>query len=361
VTTLKTPLCDLLGIEVTILQAGMGGVAYGRLAAAVSNAGGLGCIAAIDGTPERVENEIRLFRELSRKPLCVDIGFPVRAPKGLSDVPVPELPGPIKQLHKELNDLGVEIKPTHDQAMSIEDARRKLDIALSYKAEAIACALGTPTWVVEECHARGAKVIALVGRAKHAQSAIRNGADVVVVQGTEGGGHTGDIGLIALLAEVLEFATVPVVAAGGIVNGKQIAGVLTQGAQGVWVGTRFIATLEAEAEENFKAAVVEVGYDDTLRSPIFDGLHVRQIRNRFTDAWDGHWDELAPYPIQRVFTAPIRYAAARNNLKDYMLLPAGQGVGMVRDVLPAGEVLRRLAEETVEALRAARERVVIAA
>ena len=89
--------------------------------------------------------------------------------------------------------------------------------------EVIACALGTPKWVVEECHARGVKVISIVGRASHARTAIRNGTDIVVVQGTEGGGHTGDIGLITLLAEVLEFSTVPVVAAGGIVNGSQIA------------------------------------------------------------------------------------------------------------------------------------------
>lgn len=355
--TLKTPLCKLLNIEVPILQAGMGGVAYGRLAAAVSNAGGLGCIAGIDGTPERLDNECKLFRQLSDKPLCVDLGFPVRAPKGLSDVKIPETPGPIKQLHKEMIALGAEIKPTHDQAMSIEDAKIKLDIAFSHKAEVIACALGTPTWVVEACHARGTKVMSIVGRAKHARRAIKDGTDVVIVQGTEGGGHSGDVGLIALLASVLDFASVPVVAAGGIVNGSQIAGVLTQGAQGVWIGTRFLATVEAEAEENFKEAVVKADHDTTLRSPIFDGLAVRQLRNRFTDVWEGHWDELQPYPIQRLFTSPIRYAASRSKLTDYMLLPAGQGSGLVNDLPSAGDLLRRLVDETVTALDRARERI----
>lgn len=358
--TLKTPLCDLLRIEYPILQAGMGGVSFGRLAAAVSNAGGLGCLGAIDMSPEVMEQEIKLFRRASTKPLGVDLGFPARAPKDLADVKVSELPGPIKQLHKEINALGVEITPTEDQAISLEDARRKLDIALAHGVEVIACALGTPRWVVEQCHAKGAKVMSIVGRARHAQAAIRNGTDAVIVQGTEGGGHTGDVGLVTLLAEVLDFSAVPVVAAGGIVNGAQIAGILTQGAQGVWIGTRFLATEESVAESNFKAAVVEADHDTTLRSPIFDGLHVRQLRNRFTDAWDGHWDELQPYPIQRVLTAPIRFAAARHDLKDYMNLAAGQGSGLIRDIPPAGALVSRLVAETVAALQQARTRITVA-
>lgn len=355
--SIRTPLCDLFGIEVPILQAGMGGVAYGSLAAAVSNAGGLGCIGAIDPTPERVEEELRLFRKLSDKPLCVDIGFPRRAPVELSEVKVDELPGPIKQLHKELKELGVEVKPSHDQAISIEDAKVKLDMALSYGAEAIACALGTPKWVVEACHAKGAKVIGIVGRARHVRSVMEAGADAVIVQGTEGGGHTGDVGLITLLQEALAFSTIPVIAAGGIVHGAQIAAVLTQGAQGVWLGTRFLPSRESEAESNFKAAVVEAGHDATLRSAVFDGLYVRSLRNRFTDVWEGHHDELLGYPRQRVVTSPVRWAASHANLKDYMNMPIGQGVSMVSDTLPAAQILQQLVDETVAALQAARERI----
>jgi NAD(P)H-dependent flavin oxidoreductase YrpB (nitropropane dioxygenase family) len=190
---LQTPICDLLGIDVPIMQAGMGGVAYGRLAAAVSNAGGLGSIGGIDITPDKLDAEIRLFRELSSRPLCVDLGFPAHAPKGLTDVDVPaELPAPLQQLQRELREHGVELGPTHDQAISIADNRLKLEIALGHKAEVIACALGTPSWVVEACRAKVAKVMSIVGLAKHASSAIRSGTDVVIVQGTEGGGHTGD-------------------------------------------------------------------------------------------------------------------------------------------------------------------------
>lgn len=357
---LKTPLCDLLGIEYPILQAGMGGVAFGPLAAAVSKAGGLGTIAAISPTPERVEQEIALVRRATDKPLCVDIGFPLRAPKELAEVKVDVLPAPLQQLQKEIEALGVEIKSTDDQAMSIEDAKEKLEICFRYEVEVIACALGTPKWVVDECHARGVKVLSMVGSARHARSAIKAGADVVVVQGTEGGGHTGDVGLITLLAEVLDFATVPVVAAGGIVNGSQIAGVLTQGAQGAWVGTRFIATHESSVGANYKQSIVEAGYDQTIRSLLFDGLYVRQLRNRFTEVWEGRENDLLPYPAQRIAVGPLRFAAAAADMKDHQALPAGQGSSLIRDVLPAGELLLRLVDETVSALRAARERVVFA-
>jgi NAD(P)H-dependent flavin oxidoreductase YrpB (nitropropane dioxygenase family) len=179
---LQTPICDLLEIDVPIMQAGMGGVAYGRLAAAVSNAGGLGSIGGIDITPGELDAEIRLFRQLSSCPLCVDLGFPANASKGLANVDVPaELPGPLKQLQQELREHGVELGPTHDQAISIADNRLKLEIALGHGAEVIACALGTPSCVVEACRAKGAKVMSIVGQAKHARSAIRNGSDVVIV------------------------------------------------------------------------------------------------------------------------------------------------------------------------------------
>lgn len=355
---LRTPICDLLGIEVPIMQAGMGNVAYGRIAAAVSNAGGLGSIGGIDIPPNEVDEEIKLFRKLSDGPLCLDLGFPANAPQGLDDVATPELPGPLKQLKQELGEHGVEVVPTTDQAISVADNKLKLEIALEHGVEVIACALGTPKWVVEACHAKGAKVMSIVGQARHARSAIRNGTDVVIVQGTEGGGHTGDVGLITLLAEVLEFATVPVVAAGGIVKGAQVAACLTMGAQGVWVGTRFLATKESGSEDVFKEAVVEAEYDSTLRSLLFDGLHVRMLRNRFTEVWEGHDDELSPYPVQRVLTMPFKYAAMKAQLKSHMSLPSGAGAGMIKDLPGAADVLHRLTDETVEALQGARMLVV---
>jgi len=335
----------------------MGGVAFAPLAAAVSKAGGLGTIAAISPSPARVEREILLARNLTNKPLCVDIGFPARAPKAKSEIRISELPSPIRQLQTEIEGLGVKVKPTDDQAMSVDDAKVKLEICFKHDVEVIACALGTPKWVVDECHARGVKVISVVGKATHAKSAIAAGTDLVVVQGTEGGGHTGDVGLITLLAEVLEFSPVPVVAAGGIVNGSQIAGVLTQGAKGVWIGTRFIATQESSVGANYKQSLVDAGYDSTVRSLLFDGLYVRMIKNRFTEVWEGHSGEIQPYPAQRIIVGPARFAAAEADLKDHQPLPAGQGSSLIRDLPPAAEVLHRLVNETVDALNKSRRRI----
>ncbi|MFC9761758.1 NAD(P)H-dependent flavin oxidoreductase [Rhodococcus jostii] len=355
--TLRTDLCDLLNIEYPILQAGMGGVAFGPLAAAVSKAGGLGTIAAISPTPERVEEEIKYVRSVTDKPVCVDIGFPPRAPKKPEPVKHEDLPDPIKELQAEVEALGIEVNPVDDQAMGIDDAKRKMEICERYGVEVIACALGTPEWAVQHAHSWGAKTISMVGRASHAKRAIANGTDIVVVQGTEGGGHTGDVGLVTLLSEVLEFATVPVVAAGGLVTGAQIAGVLTQGAQGAWIGTRFINTEESSVGPNYKQSIVEADHDTTIRSLLFDGLYVRQLQNRFTDVWQGREDQLLGYPKQRVAIGPVRFAAAEADLKNQQALPAGQGSGLIRDVLPAGQVLERLVRETAEALDASSGRI----
>src|SRR6202012_10672 len=131
----------------------------------------------------------------------------------------------------------------------------KLEIGLDGGAEVIVCALGTPADVVDRCHEKGATVMSIVGTARAARKVIDNGTDVVIIQGTEGGGHSGEVGTLVLLAEVLEFATVPVVASGGIANGRQIAGVLAAGAEGAWVGTRFIACAESGAPQVHKEAV----------------------------------------------------------------------------------------------------------
>lgn len=356
--TLKTPICDLLGIEVPIMQAGMGLVSYSALAAAAANAGALGSLGGIDMSVDEVDHHIRRFRELSDKPLCLDLGFPKLAPATRAEVRLPEpLPGPVLTLHAELAERGARIEAVPDQAISRSDAFEKLELALDQGVEVVACGLGTPTEVVERCHAKGTKVMSIVGTSRAARKAIDNGADVIIVQGTEGGGHTGAVGTIILLAEVLRFSPVPVVAAGGIATGAQIAGMLAAGADGVWLGTRFLATREAGVSDAYKEAVVEATTDQTIRSPRFDGLHVRQIRNRATDVYEGAEHEVQPFPIQRELMTPIRDAAAKAQLKDYMTLAAGQAVGLIDDLPGAGEVVQRLTVETIEALDDSTKRI----
>ncbi len=358
-TTLRTPLCDLLGIDVPILQAGMGLIAYADLAAAAANAGGLGCLGGIDMSVAEVDSNIRRFRELSDRPLALDLGFPENAPSARVDVALPDpLPQPIRQLRSELEAMGVAVvDDVPDQAISRDDNLEKLDLALDQNVEVIVCGLGTPAEVVERCHRRGATVMSIVGTARAAHKVIANGTDVVIIQGTEGGGHSGEVGTLVLLAEVLDFATVPVVAAGGIATGAQIAGALVTGADGAWIGTRFLATAEAGCQQVYKDAVVAAGPNSTVRTPRFDGLHVRQLRNRFTDVWEGHESELQPYPVQRMLTIPIRDAAAKSSVQSHMNLAAGQAVGLINDLPSAGEVVRHLTDETVRALEASAKRI----
>lgn len=357
--TLRTSLCNLLDIEVPILQAGMGLVSYADLAAAAANAGAFGCLGGIDIPVYELEDEIKQFRKLSAKPLGVDLGFPERAPSGLSEVVLPDpLPEPVQLLRSELAQIGVEVRDDEpDQAISRDDNMEKLQISLDLGVETIVCGLGTPVEVVEMVKSRGATVMSIVGTARAARKVMDNGTDAVIVQGTEGGGHSGFVGTGVLLAEVLEFATVPVIAAGGITNGAQIAGYLTAGAEGVWIGTRFLVTKEGGSEDAFKRALVEAGPSSTVHTPIFDGLHVRSLRNRFITAWEGKEDQYAGYPVQRRLMIPIRDAAARAEQADYMNLACGQGVSLITDIPGAGELVQRLVDETVRALAASAERI----
>jgi len=213
---LHTPLCDLLGIRYPICQAGMGWVARSSLAAAVSTAGGLGVIAAAHGTPEHLRDEIRRVRDLTDKPFGVDVLFAtIRA-------------------------AGDEVEQFTDQV------KGWVDVTLEERAPVLVAGLGNPGPVTAQDHKLGMKVMALCGNVKQARDHARNGVDVVIAQGHEAGGHTGRIGGMVLIPAVVDAVSpTPVVAAGGIADGRGVAAALALGAVGVWMGTRFIATHEA--------------------------------------------------------------------------------------------------------------------
>src|SRR6185369_10227626 len=203
---LTTPICKQLGIRLPILLAGMGGVSMHRLVAAVSNAGGLGVIGAATLDPQTLRAEIRKTRELTDRPFAVDLLAPN--------------PDMIRAHMQVIFDEGVGI---------------------------FVAGLAVPQEFIDEMHARAMTVIVMTGRVRHAVKAAQAGADIVVAQGTEAGGHTGEIGALALIPQVVDAVSIPVLAAGGIADGRGIVAALALGAQGVVVGTRFIATPEAQA------------------------------------------------------------------------------------------------------------------
>ncbi len=305
---LKTPICDLFGIRYPIFLAGMGGVSLAPLVAAVSNAGGLGVIGAASLGAEGLRTEIRKTRELTDKPFAVDLL-----------APIPDM-----------------IRP-HMKVVFEEDV--KIFVA----------GLAVPREFIADMHARGMKVVVMCGKVSHAVRAEEAGADVVVAQGTEAGGHTGEIGLVALVPQVVDAVKIPVLAAGGIVDGRGVVAALALGAQGVVVGTRFIASPESTAAPAYRQAIVRAVDDTTVRTRCYTGKPCRTIRNPYIAEWERDTSRILPFPQQLS-------VSAQNHVLDYdgthgdadperTFLPAGQGSGGIRDVRPAGEIFASLIRE----------------
>src|SRR6185436_18548753 len=213
------PICRKLGIRYPICQAGMYQVAYGPLAAAVSNAGGLGMIGSAYMEPARLREEIRIARNETDRPFGVDILFAKVQGGGAT----------IESYEREV--------------------RGHIDVTFEERVPVIVAGLGDPGAIVPQAHTVGTKVMALVGTARQAQAVERSGVDAVIASGHEGGGHVGRIGTMVLVPRVVDQVSIPVVAAGGLADGRGLVAALALGAVGVWLGTRFIATLEARGHD----------------------------------------------------------------------------------------------------------------
>src|SRR5437588_3855750 len=221
---MRTRLTDILGIEHPVMLAGMGGVSYHRLVAAVSEAGGFGCLGASVMSSRQMVEEIRAAKGLTDKPFGVDL---------LTAMPG-DLVGQVERLIAE-------------------------------GAAVFVAGLGVPAEAVELCHRHGVLVVNMCGKVDHARRAVDAGCDLVVAQGTEAGGHTGQVATMPLVPLIVDAVgeRVPVVAAGGIFDGRGLAAALTLGADGIWVGTRFIATPEARSSPGYKDALVKAAEDST--------------------------------------------------------------------------------------------------
>ncbi|MBI1818349.1 MAG: nitronate monooxygenase [Deltaproteobacteria bacterium] len=311
---LRTPICDLFGIRHPIVLAGMGGVSMHKLVAAVSNAGGLGVIGAATLDANGLRREIRLTRELTDKPFAVDLL-----------APIPDM-----------------IRP-------------QMQVVFEENIKIFVAGLAVPQEFIIEMHERGMIVVVMIGKVRHAIKSAQAGADVVAAQGTEAGGHTGEIGALALVPQVVDAVKIPVLAAGGIVDGRQLVAALALGAQGVVVGTRFIATPEAQAAPKYREAIVQSGEADTVRTRCYTGKPARTIRNSYNESWERRANEIQPFPMQ-VMTS------VREGVMDYMgnqgdanpercFMPAGQGMGLIHEIKPAAEVMADIIREAEGVLR----------
>ena len=315
-------LCRRLGIRYPIWQAGMFHVAYGKLAAAVSNAGGLGVIGSAYLSGEALREQIRIVKAETDKPFGVDILF-------------------------------AEVKAADGGAAQYTRAvQEAIDVTFSEGAPVLVSGLGSPKAVIAEAHAAGMLVASLVGTARQAEWVAADGVDVVIASGHAGGGHVGRIATVALVPRVVDRIDLPVLAAGGLVDGRGLVAAFALGAQGVWMGTRFIATQEARGHNNYKNKIVEIDEDGTVVSRGHSGKPNRMIRNAFTRSWEGREADIKPFPQQMIEVG--NPASQRGRIEgdvEWGVLPAGQGAGLIEDVPPAGDVVQQIIEEARAVLR----------
>lgn len=307
--TLRTPICDLLGIDVPIFLAGMGGVAYADVCAAVSEAGGYGCLGMAAETPEGIRDEMRRVRAQTDRPFGVDL---------LAALP--------------------------------EQMMAAIDVVIEEGASAFIAGLGVPGPVVERCHDAGLLVMSLCGKVEHAVAAEAAGCDVVIAQGTEAGGHTGRVAGMALIPQVVDAVDIPVLGAGSIVDGRGLAACLAFGAQGAWMGTRFIASHEARAAEAYKKAIGEAGSADTIVTRCYSGKPMRVIRNAYVEERERDPDSILRFPEQMFASSEAGVMRALGGATDGIdpsrhAMPCGQGAGAIHDVLSCREIIERTMAE----------------
>ncbi len=368
-SALRTPLCDLLGIEYPIILAGMGGAAGPTLAAAVSNAGGLGVVGATGYTPDELREMIRKLRSLTDKPFGIDLLLPSNImEEGDREAVAATIPDANRQFVQQLQERFGVPKPgpaRHQRpTLSASFYREQVRVVLDENVPVFASGLGNPAFMVPEAHERGMKVIGLAGNLRHANRVIDGGCDAVVAQGTEAGGHTGQISTLVLVPQIVEAVKpAPVIAAGGIATGRQLVAALALGAVGVWCGTAFLLSEEAYQDavemelqtewyvRTLKEKYVRAQPQDAKVGRWYSGKPMRHLKNPWSDAWEEPGAPAAlPMPLQGLLVAEAQRSVSQNHLEDLVYGPVGQAVGLLDEVRPAREIVSGMVREAEEAL-----------
>jgi nitronate monooxygenase len=337
-----------LGIDYPIVLGPMNNASSPELTAAVSNAGGLGSFAAALLSPAAIAESVRRIRSLTDRPFSVNLFI---LDEVIADASSISLSQEWLQPYRDLLGLGTSIVPDR----FCERFQDQLQALLDAAPPVVSFTFGilSPE-VVSRFHAAGSKLIGTATTVSEAKAWEAAGADFICVQGGEAGGHRGSflgdieqstIGLMALIPQVADAVSIPVIAAGGIMDGRGIAAAILLGAQAAQLGTAFLSCPECPIPPTWKKALQTARDDSTRLTRSFSGRHARGIVNAFMEQMRPHENQVPAYPIQNALTSPIRQAAAKTNRADYMSLWAGQGVGMSRQ-LPAQELVSRLMQET---------------
>ncbi len=305
--TIHTKICDLLGVEHPVLLAGMGGVSYAQVCAAVSAAGGFGSLGMAGISPRGIAEEMAQVKDLTDKPFGVDL---------LTAQP--------------------------------ESLTASVDVIIKGGARAFIAGLGVPVAIVDQLKQAGIIVMCMAGNVRHAVKAAEAGCDVIIAQGTEAGGHTGSVASVALWPQIVDAVDIPVVAAGGLFDGRGLVAALAMGCTGVWMGTRFIASSEAHAGQPYKDAIIAMSESDTVISRVFTGKTLRAIANDSTRNFEGQ--DAKPFAMQVMESMQLNRLGPIAGVVDDVnpatqCLAAGQGGGAIREILPAGDIVRQVMAE----------------
>jgi|AntAceMinimDraft_1070359.scaffolds.fasta_scaffold02838_5 enoyl-[acyl-carrier protein] reductase II len=295
---LKTKLTELLKVDHPIMLAGMGGVSYAELCAAMCNAGGYGVLGMAGTGPDFIKGQMKRVRELTDKPFGVDL-----------------------------------------LAASPESLEESVDVIIKGGADSFVAGLGVPMPIMKRLKDAGVKVMVVGGAVKHAIKAEQAGCDAVILQGGEGGGHTGLVGTMPLVAQAVEAVKIPVIAAGGIYDGRGLAAALALGACGVWMGTRFIASDEAHAANMYKQAIIGAGDTDTTRTRCYSGKPMRCRTNEYINDWETRPEDIKPFPFQAIHSSQTGVIGGIGGIVDEAKLDTdtscfamGQSAGGVHEV-----------------------------
>jgi enoyl-[acyl-carrier protein] reductase II len=314
---MKTRLTELLGIEHPVMLAGMAGVAYAPLVSAVSASGGFGCLGASTLGLGALRAQMAEIRRSTDQPFGVDL--------------LTAMPG---------------------------DLVGQVEAVIEGGAAVFVAGLGVPSKVIELCHSHNLLVVNMCGKVDHAKAALDAGCDVVVAQGTEAGGHTGQVATLPLVPQIVDAVGthIPVVAAGGIFDGRGLAAALTLGADGVWIGTRFIATPEARTVAGYKDALVRTGESGTIISRAFSGKTMRVVRNSYTSFYEHHPEELERFPAQigKSMNEGAFHLGGDADTEgidvERECYPAGQGVGAIQTLIPAASLVHQIVRQAEQVL-----------
>jgi NAD(P)H-dependent flavin oxidoreductase YrpB (nitropropane dioxygenase family) len=361
---MRTELCDRFGIQYPIFVF----TPSEKVAAAVSKAGGLGVLGCVRfNDADDLETVLQwMDANTDGSPYGVDIVMPAKVPTEGTSVDINKL---IPQTHRDfvaktLADLGVPPLPDDEERSEgvlgwlHSVARSHVEVALKHPIKLIANALGSPPKdVIDQAHAAGVPVAALAGSAKHAQRHVDNGVDIVIAQGHEAGGHTGEIASMVLVPEVVDAVAAlgrqtAVLAAGGIGSGRQVAAALALGAQGVWMGSAFLTAAEYDLGERLPSgrsviqeAMLAATSSDTVRRRIYTGKPARLLKSRWTDAWDAEGaPEPLPMPLQNILVSEAHQRMSESSDPTTVAMPVGQIVGRMNEIRPVADIIAELVE-----------------